>query len=126
MILSEKSATFRDHVLSALLPGLEVANLPFALVGAAGFALHPGGASFALEAGEKVVAGQPVLVTSGRDWRHRPARSGLGILPGNTGILAALGHDFADRRPRDDEIAFRRKIGDRFGGSSGAHRAGQA
>src|ERR1700730_3536636 len=70
----------------ALLPGLEGANLPLALVGAAGLALHPGRASLALEAGEEFMAGQSVLAAGRRDRRHRPARAGLGVLPGHAGI----------------------------------------
>src|SRR5260370_11437039 len=114
--------------LRALLPGLEGANLPFALVGAAGLTLHPRRASFALEAREEFVAGQSVLAAGRRDRRHRAARPGLGILPRDAGILAALAHDLADRRPRDDEIAFRRQIGDRLDGRLGGllQRAGHA
>ena len=55
-----------------------------------------------------------VLVAGGRDRRHRAARPGLGILPGHAGVLAALAHDLAHRRPRDDEIALRRQVGDRL------------
>src|SRR5438445_2775003 len=77
----------RDRrLLRALLPGLEGANLPFALVGAAGIALHPRGRSLALEAGEEFVAGHSILAAGRRNRRHRPARPGLGILPGHAGI----------------------------------------
>src|ERR1700730_14393655 len=117
-------------LLRALLPGLEGAALPFALVGgAAGLALHPRrAAALTLEAGEEFVAGPSVLVAGARDRRHRPARAGPGILPGHAGVLAALAHDLADRRPRDDEIAFRRQSGDRFDGGSGGvlQRPGRA
>src|SRR5712671_6065567 len=102
---------------SGPIPGLEGANLPFALRDATGFALHPGLVAVAHVARQEVPAGHAILIVGGRDRRDRAARAGARIFPWHAAVRAAAPEEFTDGGARDREILL---------GGQGAERAQRA
>src|SRR5262245_19328676 len=86
---------------SGPVPGLEGANLPFALRDATGFALHPGFIAVAHVARQEVPAGRAILIVGGSDRRDRAARASARVFPWRAAVGAAASEEFADCCARD-------------------------
>src|SRR5881227_77107 len=71
---------------SGSIPGLEGANLPFALWDATGFALHPGLVAVAHVARQEVPTGRAVLIVGGSDRRDRAACASARVFPRHAAV----------------------------------------
>src|SRR3974390_2468161 len=97
---------------SGLLPGLERADFPVALLLPAGFALHPGLRLVAHEACQKIAARLSVLRVSRGSGGAGPARSGARILPRHAGVFLAPAENRGGGSACIGEVGIRRQLGD--------------
>src|SRR6185312_13272055 len=96
-------------------PRAQIAHLPLAALGAAGLALQPRLAAVLDVAGEKIAAGDAVLLVGRGERRDRATGAGLRVLPRQAGMRATFGQDLARRGARNGEVALGRRLRSRLG-----------
>src|SRR6516225_2782856 len=96
----DKRRRRRMQLALALFERPETPALPFAVRHAAGFALQPGLRLSVHIARQKIAAGESAFAVRGSERGDVPAGSGIGILPGDAGVLGAMPHDVGRDRTR--------------------------